>query len=90
MSVQVVAELVSGGLAFLELEILGPPRCSACADSGLVAPDAFGEWVPWFQYLAESQRKAEAKGWPPESSAIAAGMVRSITCPECRGGRADG
>lgn len=66
------------------LEVLGPPSCGACADTGLVAPDAFGDWEPWLRYAIACEERARAEGWPPESSAIAAGLINPMPCPMCR------
>jgi hypothetical protein len=64
-------------------EIVRPPKCSACEDTGLVAPDVFGDWEPWHKYVAAVRAREEREGWPPEGCAIRAGLINPMPCPVC-------
>lgn len=57
--------------------------CPWCDGSGLVCPDAFGEYEPWHTYCDRMAEKALAEGWPLESDPIEAGMLRPLPCPNC-------
>ncbi|SIO60108.1 hypothetical protein SAMN05444166_6270 [Singulisphaera sp. GP187] len=77
--------MTSGSTEVVDLvEHPAPPSCSACADTGQVAPDAFGHWVPWSDYVATIAVRELAEGWPPTTSPIAVGMLHPMPCPECR------
>ena len=67
------------------VEVLGPPACRSCGDTGFVAPDAFGDWTPWLVYVAQIEALHQERGYPPESSAIAAGLLHPMPCPDCSG-----
>jgi hypothetical protein len=61
-----------------------PVACAACEDTGLAAPDPFGDLESWASYLARIERLHEDEGWSLASSAPHCGLINPLPCPLCR------
>lgn len=69
-----------------DLSLLEVITCPACDGTGLVAPDAFGDWQSWESWVAQVEAYEQEHGLPSTcGSAIRGGLVRPMPCPRCRG-----
>lgn len=59
------------------------PDCPLCDGTGLIYHDVFGEHEPWTRFAARCDAIAREEGWSDSSSAIKAGLIRPVPCPQC-------
>lgn len=61
--------------------------CPSCEGTGQVAPSPWvteaEPRVPWARYVAEDEERRRERGLPASSSAILAGLLRPVACPDC-------